>query len=186
MAIEIIRCPNCGGDVNINDKKCPYCQSDFFNKDFEKWREMIRRMLYSAENELNSGSYDRCLIHLQDVVRIDNDCSDAWFMHAVVYSEDPSLFNQYLQKGRASKTHYGIFSEKDIGKYVKSNKEEAQEIVDHSFRKTFISILIIGAVLSIVLGAIFKTIVPAIIVIVILALVIIAHFVLTWMCDNLE
>ena len=127
MALIACRCPHCGGEVQIDDSLaqgfCMYCGTRIINDNVmvghitvDKSTE-FKNTLTLTKALLEVQKWDEARNKIEELLTIDVECPDAWYMKACIarVDGDQNAYSKYVSKGDvfASKT-VGIFSKADI------------------------------------------------------------------------
>lgn len=127
MALIACRCPHCGGEVQIDDSLaqgfCMYCGTKIINDKYmvghitvDKTTE-FKNTLTLTKALLEVQKWDEARDKIEDLLTIDVECPDAWYMKACIARVDGDMnaYGKYVSRGDecVSKT-IGVFSKTDI------------------------------------------------------------------------
>ena len=128
MALIALKCPNCGGDVELDENMsqgfCVYCGTKLLNdSDSKKMKidheDEIRGKLKLALLALKAEETDHFTSLIDDVISLDPKASDAWLMKSLMYDE-PLCLECQKNGTTADCNRYGIFSKEDLPKKAKA------------------------------------------------------------------
>ncbi len=129
MALIALKCPNCGGDVELDESMrqgfCIYCGTKLINDSESKkikidHEDEILGKLKLSLLALKADEKDRFTSLIDDVISLDPKASDAWLMKSLMYDE-PLCFD-YQKNGMAADCNrYGVFSKEDLPKKARAD-----------------------------------------------------------------
>lgn len=127
MALVACRCPHCGGEVQIDDTLtrgfCMYCGTEIINDN-----AVVGHVTVDKSTELNNTLVlTKALLEVQnwkeakgkveEILTIDVNCSDAWYMKALLsrVDQDEVAYNKFVEKGdKCLSNSYHVFTKEDI------------------------------------------------------------------------
>ena len=122
MALILLKCPNCYGEVQFDENMrqgfCIHCGAKMINES-GLWKvkidhgDEIRGKLELAQLSLKAGEIDRVTRLLDEVISLDPKASDAWLMKSLMY--DGQLKMECIQKASSPDSNiYGVFTDDDL------------------------------------------------------------------------
>jgi len=125
MALVALKCPNCGGTVQFEDKMesgfCVHCGAKITNGrssqvQIEKNPDVAGK-LKEAKEALTKHEWDVALRLIDNILSADPNCLDAVYMMALLHFKEKLAFEDTSGlKDDVTLKNYGIFSEEDIKK----------------------------------------------------------------------
>ena len=124
MTLIAIECPNCGGTVQMEEGMtsgfCVHCGSKITNvtKGEHGLDEGsgITSYLNRAKGSLLKHDWENAASLVNDILKIDVDCRDAWYMKALLCYRDDSFKTMIEKAEKPGMKDYGIFSKDDISR----------------------------------------------------------------------
>ena len=108
MALIALKCPHCGGTVQMEDNMksgfCIHCGSKIINEQniggsvsIDKSSDLIN-LLKVAKETLMMRDWEKATPLVENVMLIDPDCKDAWYMKALLSYSDKQRYENILDK----------------------------------------------------------------------------------------
>ena len=126
MALVAIRCPNCGGTVQFEEKMnsgfCVHCGNKIVNEHpaiEQVPTDHDSKMAYylkKAKGSLTDHDWDTADGLVNNILKLDPDCKDAWYMQALLHRRDGTSESIIEKAESGGKRDYGVFSKEDISK----------------------------------------------------------------------
>jgi DNA-directed RNA polymerase subunit RPC12/RpoP len=125
MALVALKCPNCGGTVqmeeNMKDGFCVHCGTKIINEQnisgqvsIDKKSDIVNH-LKVAKEALTEQNLETATKLIENILLMDYDCLDAWYMKALLSFKDKRAYDDLLIKTESKElNNYGIFSKEDI------------------------------------------------------------------------
>lgn len=126
MALIALKCPNCNGDIQLDDKNefgfCMYCgckvmiENQLRNVSLDRSTEHIN-LLRLSKNEIASRNWVKASELIERSLVIDSNSSDAWLMKALVArtNGDSELYSRCIEyANRPESSTRGIFDQSDL------------------------------------------------------------------------
>ena len=186
MGLVALRCPNCGGEIQMDSSLasgfCTYCGSKVVNENAIVGKVTLNRSdelvnsLKLAKAALIDGDRPACQSYINTALVIEPESSDAWFMKAVLDSEDKRQYQVDRARGVRGKVQSGVFTEKDLDRYWNPDRKNSRENHNVLFIVGLFFILFFGFALSVVDIIIWQTFIPLIVTVVLLVLLIAVHY----------
>ena len=124
MGLIALKCPNCGGDVTLDDSLtkgfCMYCGSAIVNESIIPKSVKIDRtdeitnLLKIVRLAAEEHNWQKMNSYLDKIMEMDMDISDIWYMKAVTEMNNQKVYNTCIEKAKQCGTQYGIIKEEDI------------------------------------------------------------------------
>lgn len=169
MAVTAIRCPHCGGDVEMDPSltrgRCPYCDSELYNGDAEEYSdrrsaELVAK-LKMAKMAYASNEPTKCSVYIDEAMVTEPESSDAWFLKAALCTKDKEQLLTYRKKGLECKVSSGIFNVTDLdAEYARFYGEKIRGWKTAMFITVFAEAFMLGFI-SLGLGLGLETLIPA-------------------------
>jgi len=127
MPLVALKCPNCNGEVQFEENMmsgfCIHCGSKIIRERSVKGTISIDRTtdivnhLKLAKETLRIHDWENASKLVNNILLMDADCLDAWYMKALLCFRDKSMYESLLNEiENKSLECYGIFSKEDIKK----------------------------------------------------------------------
>ena len=123
MALIALKCPNCGGTVQMEDNMkqgfCIHCGSRIMNQPAgtDKRSEVVN-YLKMAKDALQAKNWTEAAKIVNKIFDIDYDCRDAWYMSAMWSYGNEAAYKEVIGKTESRPMNdYGIFSIDEIKKF---------------------------------------------------------------------
>lgn len=129
MVLVALKCPNCGGEVNLDDKMksgfCIYCGTKIVNEPAPSNKikldtdDQFRSLVMGAKNSLIAGDLGISLDYANKALEINSELPDAWYIKsAAIRKENPKVSVSCFKVGDelASSTECQYFSKEDYTK----------------------------------------------------------------------
>ena len=185
MGLVALRCPNCGGEVQMDSSLasgfCTYCGCKIVNENAVVGKVTLNRAdelvnsLKLARAALIDGDRQACQSYVNTALVIEPESSDAWFIKAVLDKDDGRQYQIDKARGLRGKVQSGIFTVKDLDRIWNADLKEHRENRSIFFMVGMFFILFFGLALSIVGLAVWGTFVPLVVTIVLVVLLVGIH-----------
>jgi DNA-directed RNA polymerase subunit RPC12/RpoP len=123
MALIALKCPNCGGTVQLEEDMkqgfCIHCGNRILNQPStgNDKRSEVTNYLNIAKDALYAKNWTAVPKLLDKIFQIDWDCKDAWYMKAIWSYGIEADYNGIMERiATRPMNNYGIFFEEDIKK----------------------------------------------------------------------
>jgi len=123
MVLVAVKCPKCGGTVQIEEKMtsgfCVHCGSKILNERETAGSEKgtdITFYLKKAKESLIRHDWEAASGLVKDILLMDPECQDAWYMKALLGYRDGSSESMISKAESGGMKSYGIFSKEDVSK----------------------------------------------------------------------
>jgi predicted RNA-binding Zn-ribbon protein involved in translation (DUF1610 family) len=141
MAMVAVKCPSCGGTVQIEEGMssafCIHCGGKIVNEKknggqapAEKDSPIIRD-LKMAKESLAEHDWDAVRGVVENILRDNADCQDAWYMKALLHRREKTFDSIIANAESGGMKDHGVFSKEDISK----SWGECELIVTFEFSK---------------------------------------------------
>lgn len=127
MALIALKCPNCNGDIQLDDKNefgfCMYCgckvmlESAISGSISIDHSSELSNVLVLAKREAEAKHWDKTEQYVERALIISPDCSDAWYIKALLAKRDNNMseFNRCIEIAQnIAAPSVGIISYDDI------------------------------------------------------------------------
>lgn len=111
MALIALKCPNCNGDIQLDNKNefgfCMYCGCKVMIENTSKVTldrtDEFNNLLQISKEELIQHHWEKAMGLVDRAIMIDPKCSDLWLMKALLSkaSNDNDAFNRCLEKSKS-------------------------------------------------------------------------------------
>ena len=127
MALTVLKCPNCGGTVHMEEDLkqgfCVHCGSKILNERPSAGSVTVDRTpdivnhLKVAKNALMEHDWEAAARVVENIFLMDTDCLDAWYMKALLSFRDKPAYDGIMARTGSEKLNsYDLFSKEDIKK----------------------------------------------------------------------
>ena len=126
MALVAIKCPNCGGIVQMEEEMtsgfCVHCGSRIVNDQntgapapAEDGSDLAYH-LRTAKASLTAHDWKTAAGLVESILQIDAGCTDAWYMKSLLHYKDKTYESMIAKAESGGMKSYGVFSKEDIPK----------------------------------------------------------------------
>ncbi len=132
MALVALKCPNCGGSLDLDDSRdfafCQYCGTKILiqeeigrQKVLVDHSEELKNTLRLAIMSFSQQDLDKVNALADKALEIDANCLDAWYMKIAVAKATGKDYNTLVELSSTCTLDMEFFSEKDFNKYLGSH-----------------------------------------------------------------
>ena len=178
-------------DSSLTSGFCTYCGSKIVNENAIVGKVTLNRSdelvnsLKLAKAALIDGDRPACQSYINTALVIEPESSDAWFMKAVLDSDDKRQYQVDRARGVRGKVQSGVFTEKDLDRYWNPDRKNSRENNNVFFLVGLFFILFFGLSLSLVGFLVLNTAIPLVVTVVLLVLLIAVHLFLKRRLDKM-
>ena len=135
MPLIALKCPNCGGDIQLDGARkfafCMYCGTKIMNEsgssDESRETELVN-YLKLAKMEIRSNNLASAFEAIEKAKFVDPDISDIWYMMAFLNYDNKQTCSQYLRRADECSRSLNVFT-----------MEDADRILGYPVKYTFVN-----------------------------------------------
>ena len=126
MTLIAIKCPSCGGEVQIEEEMrsgfCVHCGGKIVNEHATGGQAPaggspdITYYLKKAKESLAEHDWDTARGLVDSIMHLDAECRDVWYMEALLHRRDGTEGSMIEKAESGGKKDCGVFSKDDISK----------------------------------------------------------------------
>ncbi len=124
MPLVCLKCPNCGGDIQLDDSRdfgfCVFCGTKVMMEKKEASVKVDRgaeivNLLKIARIKAENQDYDGVMELAEKVMFIDVDVADVWYLKALCnFGKQDDEYQNCLKQAAVSARSLGVFGEEDM------------------------------------------------------------------------
>ncbi len=129
MALVLLKCPNCGGSLDLEDSRefafCQYCGSKIMIQE-----EIVRQKVTIDRSEDLKNVLKLAIVAFTEhdlnkvkdlankALEMDANCSDAMYLKVATVKATGGDYQTLMELAKGCTNNLGIFSEEDVNKYL--------------------------------------------------------------------